>query len=427
MGDNAIWDASEKRFRRSVRSWGSSKRRSEAKALLNEGFENVVSERLKNPKPHTFALSVLRSVDPKKKPRPICVPSVPDFAIQCWMYEKLYCSSKVSFPNTTYGVHFIDSRGNREVRGCHRCIKDILSTKKNGFRHGFETDLIGFFPSIDRDKLKSAIEKHLGPTWVDMLQPVIHFTTPSDEYKNSAEFSTYFNGKGVAQGGVLSPLMANLLLLDLDSSASRLGSKVFRYVDDLVLLSRTAKQRDDDAKQLCQWISDLNLEYHDPSTENSKTKTFGLKGEFRFLGFEIRDKECMPIHKARDLLITKLEELAKKDLSSFEVLTKANSCVLGWYLYFGVLWEGPRSNACKGELQNRINKTLSLVLGSRNLSGISEKFIANLGVAQLASVSKSKSFTRLRSKFPLELQLKLIEDFEFCDFQNIEPQIVQRI
>ncbi len=426
MDDSEIWKNAEKRFRRSSKSWGSTKRISDAKELLKAGFKGAVEERVLNGQAHTFSLSLVPTSDPQKK-RPICVPSVADFATQCWMYEKISSSCKVSFPSTTYGVHYHDPSGSKVVKGCHRCVKDILTTRKSGYKHGFETDLVQFYPTIDRGKLKQAVEKHLGVDILRLLEPVIDFEISSKEHKNSPDFATYFDRKGVAQGGVLSPFLANLLLLDFDRSVAKFDSKVFRYVDDLILVSRTAKQRDLDSQRLCEFLNRLNLAFHDPGLENTKTKNFGTKGRFRFLGFDVLDKDCMPSAKARALLLERLVALTLKEGTVLEFLGKANNTVLGWYLYFGILWEGPNSHQYKMDLQNKLNKVLSEHLVKRNLPELSGKNFARLGVAQFAELSRSESFLRLRSKFPMELQLKLIEDSDFGGSEDIESAIVKRI
>lgn len=415
INSEAIFQKAEQRFRKSAKQWASSQRRYFARQILRTGFRTHVDKRIDSDAPHKFGFVLLPSLEPNKKARPLCIPEVSDFAAQCWMYEAIMASFDIVFPPHTYGVQYRDRNRVLLVRGAHNCVQDILTTQSQGYKYGFETDIKGFFPSIDRELMLNCVEKHLNSDWRRILEPVIQFEPKSKELLDTEEFSQYFAGKGVAQGGVLSPLLANLFLLDFDKVAANRASKFFRYVDDIVLLSRSAKDRNRDAKFLKSEFEKLKLVLHP-----DKTKDIEPNETYGFLGFKIGMNSCAPSDNACEKLVKRIKKHCEIGKSTpFSTLVKINDSCLGWYFYFGTLWSGPKSGVQMRTLQNLVNAELRPFLESRHCA-LSESQLKNFGAVQLTEYRRLSSFDTLKKRYLTNFQLSLFEFVEDGGSSSIE-------
>jgi hypothetical protein len=156
------------------------------------------------------------------------------------------------------------------------------------------------------------------------------------------------NRKGTPQGGVISPLLSNLYLHILDriwerkNLQQRLGARIVRYADDIVILCRRGKS-EQAMKVLRQILERLEL-----TLNEVKTKTVNAhKGKFDFLGFSIwmaesrktgnlyphvqPSKKSLQAIKDRVAVITH-RKMTVKPLE--KIITEVNTTVRGWIGYF---------------------------------------------------------------------------------------------
>jgi group II intron reverse transcriptase/maturase len=156
------------------------------------------------------------------------------------------------------------------------------------------------------------------------------------------------NRTGTPQGGVISPLLSNLYLHILDriwernNLQQRLGARIVRYADDIVILCRRNKS-DKAMAVLRQILERLKL-----TLNESKTKIVNVhKGSFDFLGFSIRMAESrktgnlyphvQPSKKSMQKIKNRVTELTtrRRTIKPLEWIVKeVNSTVRGWVNYF---------------------------------------------------------------------------------------------
>jgi RNA-directed DNA polymerase len=137
---------------------------------------------------------------------------------------------------------------------------------------------------------------------------------------------------GTPQGGVLSPLLANIALNFLDWHLDDLGYRFVRYADDFVVLCRTTHQAEEARRRTSLFLKEeLGL-----TLSSEKTKVTTFKEGFNFLGFELGSNRCRMRKKAVENVKRKLREgtIRKRNLDR-KAIERLNAVVRGTVNYFG--------------------------------------------------------------------------------------------
>jgi hypothetical protein len=139
---------------------------------------------------------------------------------------------------------------------------------------------------------------------------------------------------GTPQGGVISPLLANIVLNHLDWRLHERGFRFVRYADDFVVLCRTPAEAEEALILVTQTLHELGLSL---STEKTRITTYG-RG-YTFLGFvlssrsrRMRDKSQRKFHEKVEALTVRSHNL------DAEVIEKLNQVIRGTALYFATRW-----------------------------------------------------------------------------------------
>lgn len=290
--------------------------------MFDANREENLAALMRDLKGRTFQPRPLRRVYiPKgpgsKKLRPLGIPVVRDRVAQEVVRRLLAPIFEPMFHDDSYG--FISGRN------CHQAIERVLELHRQGYRTVLEADIQGFFDNIPHRIIEEAVAEEVADG--NILRLVKGFLTAGVMEDGVRKPTTV----GTPQGGVVSPLLANIVLNRLDWQLHEAGYHFVRYADDFVVLCRDPQQAQEALDVVRQVLeNELGLTL---SPEKTMITTYG-KG-YDFLGFRLSSRSRCMRDKSVQKFKAKIRELTvrKRNLDS-EVVGKLNRVIRGTANYF---------------------------------------------------------------------------------------------
>ncbi|WP_311198901.1 group II intron reverse transcriptase/maturase [Paenibacillus hexagrammi] len=220
------------------------------------------------------------------------------------------------------------SFGFRPGYSAHQAINTIRRAKRGGYDYVVDLDIISFFDEIPHELLMEKVRERITDGKVLTL---IRGWLTAGVMEDDQFHETLV---GSPQGGVISPLLANLYLNHFDWSMKEKGFAVVRYADDAVILCKT-KERAEEAYQTAKTIleGELQLRMHP-----EKTKVVQFDEGFRFLGFDFwKEYLILPDAKVKKYK-EKVHKITRRQQGNNlnEMMKKLNEVSRGFGNYFGI-------------------------------------------------------------------------------------------
>ncbi|MBN2898281.1 MAG: group II intron reverse transcriptase/maturase, partial [Clostridia bacterium] len=286
---------------------------------------------------------------PKKdgKVRKLGVPTIADRVAQMAIKEYLEPRFEKIFSTHSYGY--------RPNKNAHQALSSV---RENCWKYDWviDLDIKGFFDNIDHEKLMKAVHKHVPEKWACMyIQRWLNMQIQLKSGELRAK-----QGKGTPQGGVISPLLANLFLhyaFDKWLEQNAKTVKYARYADDAIIHCQSKDHAERVLKQLQARMKECDLELHPDKTKLVYCRDFKRRGtyntvKFDFLGYSFQPRtaksqrtgklflgyDCAISISSRKRLADKLEELDIVNMSFKSIVgiaQKLNPYIRGWINYYG--------------------------------------------------------------------------------------------
>jgi RNA-directed DNA polymerase len=220
---------------------------------------------------------------PDGRQRPLGIPTVKDRIVQTAVMLVIEPIFEADFLDSSYGF--------RPGKNTHQAIDAIRQYLSAGFTEVYDADLKSYFDTIPHDALNKCLERRIADRRVLKLIRM-WLECPVVETDDHGRTKASRPKQGTPQGGVISPLLANIYLHWFEKQHGRsdgpgtwANSKLVRYADDFVVLARYQ------SRQLVNWIEGLLEGRFRLTINREKTRIVKMRqpGEsLTFLGFTLR-------------------------------------------------------------------------------------------------------------------------------------------
>lgn len=249
--------------------------------------------------------------------RPLGIPAVRDRVAQEVVRRLLNPIFEPLFHPSSFGF--------RQGRNCHMAIEQALELHDEGFCAVVDADIKGFFDNLSHSIIMQSVRERVADG--NILDLIEKFLTSG--VMDGGIFKP--TSVGTPQGGVISPLLANIVLNHLDWHLHHAGYRFVRYADDFVVICQTPNQAKE-ALAFVQHVLEQRLQLH-LSPEKTKVTSYG-KG-YSFLGFVLSSRSRRMRPKSVKKFKDKIRELTcRKHNLDTELVEKLNRVIRGTAQYF---------------------------------------------------------------------------------------------
>ena len=269
---------------------------------------------------------------PDGSQRELGIPTVLDRLIQQALLQVLQPLIDPTFSNHSHGF--------RPGRRAHDAVKAARAYVQSGKRVVVEVDLAKFFDRVNHDILIERLKRRIDDAAVLRLIRA---------YLNAGIMDggvVIERDQGTPQGGPLSPLLANVLLDDVDKALEARGYSFARYADDCNVYVGSVKAGERVLGWLRMLYGELKLQINE-----AKSAVCSAVGR-KFLGYALwvakgREVKCAVAHKALGNFKARIRQLTRRSggCSMVQVVERLRPYLLGWKAYFALaqtpkVWRG---------------------------------------------------------------------------------------
>ena len=251
--------------------------------------------------------------------RPLGIPTVKDRVVQMAIKLVIEPIFEQTFKDSSHGF--------RPERGCKDALREVDVWLKAGYNWVVDADIKGYFDNISHELMMSKVEQHRADkALLNLLEAYLKqdIMTECESWKPS---------QGTPQGAVLSPLLANIYLNELDHL---IGGKyrMVRYADDFIILTTSEAEAEKALAEVRQWMEKHHLELHPDKTRivNSTDNPNG----FDFLGYTFKKGMLFVRKKSRVAMRDKIRLHTRRSqgVGITTVIENLNPILRGWFNYF---------------------------------------------------------------------------------------------
>lgn len=271
--------------------------------------------------------------------RPLGIPIVLDRLIQQAISQVLTPIFDPGFSESSHGF--------RPGRSAHGAVRQVREYIRQGYRTAVKIDLSKFFDTVNFDLLMHYVGRKVRDKRV--LALIGRYLRAGVMVDGRLQKTR----QGVPQGGPLSPLLANILLDNLDKELEKRGHKFARYADDFVILVKSRRAGERVMQSVSQYLTNtLKL------TVNEAKSTVAKTDRIIFLGFIFKGYRILWSYPAFREFKRQVRELTGRSwgVTMKYRLKKLTEYIRGWMNYFGISEEYRPIPEIDGWLRRRVRQ-----------------------------------------------------------------------
>jgi len=251
--------------------------------------------------------------------RGLGIPTVQDRIVQAALGHVIEPIFEREFAEHSYGF--------RPERGCKDALRRVDKLLHEGKTWIVDTDLKSYFDTIPHAQMVARVEEKIADGRV--LKLISQFL--KQEVLNEGE--EFEPETGTPQGGVISPLLANIYLNPLDHLMEQTGFEMTRYADDLVIMCQSKAEAGQALELLKKWTAQAGLKLHPDKTRVVDAME---PGGFDFLGYHFEQGQKRPSRKSLKKLKDNIRSMTKRNngQSLDRIINSLNQSLRGWFEYF---------------------------------------------------------------------------------------------
>lgn len=269
--------------------------------------------------------------------RPLGIPAIYDRVCQQALQNRLEPIFEVVFDDANFGY--------RPGRSTKDAMRKIWTEIKAGYEWIVDADLSNFFGTVDHEKLVTLVSKRISDGRVLRL---IRSMLKADCLVDGKRLPTE---QGTPQGGVVSPILSNVLLTPFDREMRQRGYRPTRYADDWVVTCRTRREAERVLAEATKILTSLGVELN-----RDKTRIVHVQHGFEFLGYKIKrgtrrlqlsaerirsgarsgDLYAIPRQKSVQHFQDQIRKRTRRKapVTTQQLIAEINPVIRGWGLYY---------------------------------------------------------------------------------------------
>lgn len=251
--------------------------------------------------------------------RPLGIPAVRDRVVQQALLQVLEPIFEPMFLDCSFGF--------RPGRSAHMALDRVSQHLAEGYQWVVDCDLKGYFDTIPHDRLIDRVAERVADGSILRLIRAFLEAGVMEDGKLNRTIA------GTPQGGVISPLLANIYLHQLDVRMTERGHKLTRYADDFVILCRSERAACRVMADVKRYLeNDLGLVVHP-----EKSRVVHVSEGFVFLGYLFKGQYRRPSDKALERFKAEVRRRTRRNqtVRMELVVGDLNLYLRGWGRYFG--------------------------------------------------------------------------------------------
>ena len=255
-----------------------------------------------------------------KEKRPLGIPTVRDRVVQTALKMVLEPIFEWEFVPTSFGF--------RPGQGCKDALRRVEELMRAGYTWVIDADLERYFETIPHERLMGEIKRHIADGRVlDLIEGFLKQEILEDLHYWTPE-------KGTPQGAVISPLLSNIYLHEVDKQVRSAGYEMVRYADDFVILCQSQQEAQAALARVSELVGERGLSLHADKTSVVATHEAGQG--FDFLGYRFENGTRRPrkksLKKFKDAIRHKTRRSNGRSMAA--IIRDVNRTNIGWFGYF---------------------------------------------------------------------------------------------